>query len=112
MGVTGKVMFCILQNAGNDFANSVSMIVIFLTILALVGFCIVKISRRMNLVKIMPKAQLNKGDKIVVLDAKFLYGRRCLYLIKCSKRKILFLVDRENLCKLGEWDLKSHDDDN
>lgn len=97
--------FClgVVQNGSNDFVNSLITIAIFLVALGSVGFLIVQFCKRGNIVRFAQKIPLMDADKISILDAKFLYGRRCLYLVKCSNRKILFLLDREHSCKLGEW---------
>lgn len=103
MGNLNKIFFGILQSDANDFMSSIIIASVFLAVLGFVGFMIVQICKRGSLMKSAQNVPLGDEDKILILDTKFLYGRKCLYLVRCSNRKILFLIDRERSCKLGEW---------
>ncbi len=91
------------QCTNNDFLHSVMVVLLFLTTFSLIGFLVVKICKRGNCIKHFAKKNLKKDDQIRILDVKFLYGKRCLYFVSCCKKKILFFVDQEHSCKLGEW---------
>ncbi len=104
MLVSGNIIFSVLQNTSSDFMRSFTTIIIFLSILSFAGFVIVQVCKRGSLLKFYPKGNVDEKNKIEILNTKFLYGRKCLYLVSCCKKKILFLIDREHLCKLSEWE--------
>ncbi|MDR0680011.1 MAG: flagellar biosynthetic protein FliO [Puniceicoccales bacterium] len=92
-----------------SFTQSLCTIVIFLSIFGACGYLIVRFCKRGSFVR--NRYPTDETKKIKILDNKFLYGRKYLTLVECCDKRLLILVNREDVVKLSEWEIGANETD-
>jgi hypothetical protein len=109
IGLNVWSFFAEISGSNMSFVHSLFTVLIFLSILSLVGYIIIRFCRRGGFGN--SYIAVDESKKIKILDNKFLYGRKYITLIECCGRRLLILVNRDDAVKLGEWETGANEAD-
>lgn len=105
------IFFGNTQNVHENFMQSLINVLIFLSVFAFLGYCIVHFYKWGSFIKRDGSVKKIEDNKINILDNKFLYGRKYITLVECCGRKMLIIINKDDVVKLSEWDSKQDEID-